>query len=168
MMNACACGREDLFCRGMCRPCYYRDWNERNPRKAISRDPDAEFVCRTCKQPKLGKDFYKGRTICIECDKARQKARWHSVQKHARREKRYGISPARFTAMRKRQRNRCAICGHKAKDRNARGAELHVDHNHKTGQVRGLLCGPCNTGLGMFLDDPVILASAICYVEKYK
>lgn len=41
----------------------------------------------------------------------------------------------------------------------------HVDHCHKTGVVRGLLCLTCNTGIGMFGDNPVLLADAIDYLE---
>ena len=55
----------------------------------------------------------------------------------------------------------CAICGMKGRDQNTRFA---IDHNHKTGQVRGLLCKRCNQGLGKFRDDIDVLQSAIDYL----
>ncbi|WP_229076470.1 endonuclease VII domain-containing protein [Actinoplanes sp. DH11] len=51
----------------------------------------------------------------------------------------------------------CAVCG--ADD------PQHVDHDHRTGWVRGILCFNCNGGLGQFRDDPVLLANAITYLK---
>jgi len=58
------------------------------------------------------------------------------------------------------QGNQCAICG---KDR-----PLVLDHCHKTGKIRAALCGACNSGLGMFQDDPDVLCKALAYVLKHK
>lgn len=54
----------------------------------------------------------------------------------------------------------CAICGESIRGR------AHVDHNHKTDEVRGLLCFLCNAGLGMFKDNIRLLAAAIVYLER--
>ena len=54
----------------------------------------------------------------------------------------------------------CAICGAMPKGR------LAVDHDHATGQVRGLLCSPCNVALGFLRDDPIRLKAAIAYLES--
>lgn len=56
----------------------------------------------------------------------------------------------------------CAICARPVSGKEKR---LSVDHDHKTGMVRGLLCKRCNTGLGMFLDDPEALRAAAHYIE---
>lgn len=55
----------------------------------------------------------------------------------------------------------CAICGGRDKNRH-----LAIDHCHDTGLIRGLLCMGCNTALGRFKDDPVLLRKAIVYLER--
>jgi hypothetical protein len=75
----------------------------------------------------------------------------------------YGLTPEMYDAMLANQGGICAICGinpiytaHK---------KLVVDHSHTRGHVRGLLCGTCNTGIGMLKDSIAILKSAIKYLE---
>lgn len=53
----------------------------------------------------------------------------------------------------------CKICGESRK--------LHVDHCHKTGKFRGILCHKCNRALGFFKDDPALLRRAADYIDKY-
>lgn len=76
--------------------------------------------------------------------------------------KAYGISLDEYEAMLKRQDGRCVICG----TRGGKGRKLAVDHDHKTGAVRALLCSPCNTSLGLMMDDPVRLRAAAAYLES--
>jgi len=59
----------------------------------------------------------------------------------------YGITPEYFYGMLKEQDNKCAICG---RDMDDYGKIFCVDHNHKSGKVRGLLCDPCNYGIGFY------------------
>ena len=77
------------------------------------------------------------------------------------RQRRYGLSAADYQAMLARQGGRCAACRRKPKPK----CRLQVDHCHKTGQVRGLLCNRCNTMLGMGDDDPDRLRAGIAYLE---
>lgn len=62
----------------------------------------------------------------------------------------------------KRQEGKCAIC---SATQSVEGRELSVDHNHKTGEVRGLLCFNCNTILGKVKDDPLLLMKAALYLQ---
>lgn len=77
--------------------------------------------------------------------------------------KKYGMSESAYEVMLKEQKNNCAICS----KHSASGKKLGVDHNHRTGKVRGLLCAPCNFGIGQFKEDIEILKSAIAYLEKH-
>lgn len=60
----------------------------------------------------------------------------------------------------------CAICG-KLPGKTNGGRPLAVDHDHKTGRVRGLLCENCNNGLGRFKDNPAFLREAVGYLEAF-
>lgn len=78
---------------------------------------------------------------------------------------RYGITPEQYDAMFYEQGGGCAICGREDSGRKNHKL-LCVDHDHKTGKVRGLLCDECNNGLGRFQDDPELLMAAINYLQQ--
>jgi hypothetical protein len=81
--------------------------------------------------------------------------------------RRYGITFEQYEAMLAEQHNRCAICGSEPDPNGRRSAgRLHVDHDHETGRVRGLLCNRCNPGVGYFLHDTDRLRAAIAYLER--
>lgn len=75
-----------------------------------------------------------------------------------RRLAKYGLTWEEWKQMLERQGNACAICGD-------RQSELVIDHNHKSGKVRGLLCSNCNSGLGMFKDNRHALRTALLYLD---
>jgi hypothetical protein len=75
---------------------------------------------------------------------------------------RYGITSDDYAKMFVKQNGVCAICGKKP------DLKLHVDHCHKTKKVRGLLCGNCNRGLGLFKDEVESLEKAIQYLKYLK
>jgi len=80
----------------------------------------------------------------------------------------YGISIEDFEQMEVLQNSACAICGKiPSLDANAKGNQkvLHVDHDHKTSKVRGLLCSDCNRGLGFFGEESERLANAALYLK---
>lgn len=74
----------------------------------------------------------------------------------------YGISVSEYDELLQSQNNVCAVC-HKPEP--WRRGYLHVDHNHKTGQLRGLLCSKCNLALGHANDDVNILRALIRYIQ---
>ena len=74
----------------------------------------------------------------------------------------YNITPAEYMTMLIAQTGRCAMCGACAKPER----ELSVDHNHATGQVRGLLCQNCNGGIALLNEDIGLLQAAIDYLKE--
>lgn len=76
----------------------------------------------------------------------------------------YGLAESDFRSMWDAQGGRCPICGDVLIDDGRR--RTHVDHDHQTGRVRGLLCVDCNVGLGRFKDSPEALMRAAAYLES--
>jgi hypothetical protein len=76
--------------------------------------------------------------------------------------KEYNLTPEKFYEMLDAQENRCCICG---RDFNGEIKKPAVDHDHRTGVVRGLLCDLCNRGLGFFFDNTDYLSNAIDYLN---
>lgn len=79
--------------------------------------------------------------------------------RHRDRLRKYGLTPERYLDLVEEQDGRCAICRRVSK------RELSIDHCHRTGPVRGLLCTSCNIGLGLFGDDPERLRAALAYLD---
>jgi hypothetical protein len=136
-------------------------------------------VCRKCNLEKDISEFYLQKNIsgthypfgeCKECIKECRRNKYNSGdgKKKYRQsvrslllEKKYGISKEQFDIMLKQQSGLCCICGNKEKDR-----ELSVDHDHKTGAIRGLLCRHCNFAIGILKDDVGIMSRMIMYLQK--
>ncbi|KKN36747.1 hypothetical protein LCGC14_0770530 [marine sediment metagenome] len=79
----------------------------------------------------------------------------------------YGIRIEEYEELLQSQNNKCAICGILVK-RGRRKKNFAVDHNHETGEVRGLLCEDCNRGIGLLREDIGILQKAIKYLESFE
>ena len=115
---------------------------------------------------------YGTNSWCKPCRAASTKAWRDNLSPEKRREmcrrenlSRHGITPQEFDEMLSQQDGCCAICGGiSAGGGNDRG-NMHVDHCHESGKIRGLLCHSCNTGLGLFRDDPSTLRQAIESLE---
>jgi hypothetical protein len=74
----------------------------------------------------------------------------------------FGLSEADYRNMLERQGGGCAICGDPPNVR----ISLHVDHDHGTGEIRGLLCVRCNNGIGLLRESPDVMGRAIRYVTS--
>lgn len=125
-------------------------------------DDQGNRCCIDCKEFKPLDEYYKTKTgvisTCKKCSHVRA-AKYHkSYYKYAK----YGIDKKLYDEMFANQNGKCAIC---ALDLNLQ-KEVHIDHCHTTGKVRGILCGKCNKGLGQFDDNVIYLTNAIKYLTK--
>ena len=150
-------------------------------------------TCKTCGQNKSEDSFgtyvsrgtaYQ-RVHCKECrnEKAREsrddRTRWLNREQYRRKaeedpkgtsdyyrdwhlRKKYGMTLDEFNELSEAQEHECCICG----EENKVHKNLVVDHNHATGEVRGLICSPCNSALGHAKDLVKVLEAMIDYLNE--
>lgn len=136
----------------------------RKQAQSLSRKRATEREHRTCKRcgAEIPADRKKGSLYCShECYRGDANERWLGRQATYMRNYLYGLTPEAFARMLADQEGRCAIC--RTDDPGGKGG-WHVDHDHETKAVRGLLCQRCNLGLGNFQDDVNRLQSAYDYL----
>jgi hypothetical protein len=131
---------------------------QRSTREGVETRHGATHKCTVCEVVKPASEFYKkdkasGRLdrTCKSCRIVRQ------------RERTLGITEEQYRELYHKQEGQCGIC--KRRLYSKRYKAFAVDHDHTTGRIRGLLCGNCNTGLGLFRDDPIALSRAIEWVK---
>lgn len=130
-----------------------------------------EKACTFCKEVKPISDFYfrsnrnRYESRCKVCCKERTKHRRPEVQRENKLKKAFGITLATYNIMLESQDHVCAICGMPELVQNR---SLSVDHDHKTGKIRQLLCGNCNHALGKFKDDPELCIKAAEYLTRHR
>ena len=129
-------------------------------------------VCSSCEQ-ELPLDMYSKRKdgiqyACKTCDNARQKERRLNPEINEKNKlrmrirqyiRKYGLSEEEALALVQDRTGECDICGEVV--------PLVVDHCHTSGNIRGRLCGPCNTGIGLFKENINSLEQAIEYLRSY-
>jgi hypothetical protein len=131
-------------------------------------------TCTRCKETKELSAFSKGVgrggyiAACKECRNAkrRETGRKDNCPVKAREyrlKKTYGLKEEEYQEMHKQAGGCCEICG--TQEEEVTKGRLCVDHNHKTGEIRGLLCSSCNTGIGLLKDNPALLEAAAAYLE---
>jgi hypothetical protein len=145
-------GRVPRTPKDLCPKCGWDAWL----RKKNTTIQGYSLVCEPCKRKK-DKEWR---------DSHRKQRRDYGIDYNSRNRKVFGTSRKPkpiFISLARSDGNCCAICGAKPK-----GKRLAMDHDHKTGKIRGLLCMQCNTALGKFRDDTKLLKKAIRYLEKAK
>ena len=142
-------------------------------------------TCTKCDKPG---EFYEGRRVCKVCMRSYNRARYHiahsrmrqvknsyyernkdSVIRASRRSKlktKYGLTQAQVDEMTLSQGGLCAICK-KPPSGTYANAKLHIDHSHKTGTIRAMLCSKCNTALGLVGESVEVLHMMIYYLETH-
>ena len=151
--------------------------------------------CSTCKIEKNSSEFHNSRKLsesksvrCKICansatkktyhkhlEKSRNKARNYrnfnpEAGRNAKFKSKYGITLDIYREMLVVQNSLCAICHLPETEKDGKAGRiklLSVDHSHKTGKVRGLLCASCNKGLGLFEDSEQMLRSAAAYLDRF-
>lgn len=131
-----------IFAKGQCQSCYMKAWYDKHP---LSRERVKERILYNAEWARKNPDRHRARR-----DNAN----------HRRNLKTYGLSEEQFSALLHEQRGACAICRKRFVKRPV------IDHDHATGKVRGLLCRQCNSGIGMFGDQPSMLLLAASYLCK--
>jgi hypothetical protein len=131
-------------------------------------------VCSACRKDLPLSAFGKNRSFkdglanqCHECLKeSRRKWREAHPELHQARhvKNRYGIALQEYEAMAAAADGKCPVCGEPPPPFNG----FDLDHDHETGQVRGLLCRPCNLALGGARDNPAILRALADYIEQHR
>ncbi|MCO8270100.1 endonuclease VII domain-containing protein [Actinoplanes sp. TRM 88003] len=160
-----------------CKPCFNERSKKSYAKRLLEREgrqvrenvpvPDGHRHCPDCDSVKPLEAFPRSKAgrggrggYCKPCHNARgreSKQRLYGGTREYHLRARYGIGQVEFDDLLWRQGNVCAIC--RAPD------PQHVDHDHRTGAVRGILCFNCNGGLGQFRDNQHYLAGAIEYLK---
>lgn len=142
--------------RGLCAACYQAQPERKEKRNKERRE-------RYAKDP-----AYRQQTQAI---RTRSAAPPHSVRQKQEydRQRNYGLTPQLYDELMTAQRFACAVC--KLTLDTGEGApkdhKPHVDHCHDTGEVRGILCGACNRGLGCFRESVEVLQSGMEYLRRH-
>lgn len=147
-----------------CKECY-REWHRERytPKDGADDAPRACVVCGASYRPRARRP---SKFCSAECKAKERKESGAQRDRHLLRK--FGITAADYDRMLAAQGGGCALCGRRPEDQAARYKSfLHVDHDHATGRVRGLLCAEHNLLLGRFDDNPALLRQAAEYLEAH-
>lgn len=135
-----------------------KDLSEFYPRKNRGNNA-VRSNCKTCCREQLDKlKKWEYSTLTSE-----QKTRRQQIYRKHNLKKKYSISLEQYNLLLQEQEGCCGICG--TNDPKGKFNTFVVDHNHKTGKVRGLLCNRCNLVLGLLKDDIDVIGNILEYLE---
>jgi len=130
--------------------------------------------CGRCDRTRKVKFFYKKENTtcgysswCKDCSRAydhENRKRFQKRKEQAWLKTAYNLSPEDYDVFMLMQKKRCAICGRKFGKQ--RWLKPRVDHCHRTGKNRGLLCNKCNMALGLFKESLIIIKNAVAYLQR--
>lgn len=130
------------------------------------------LLCKRCNEKKPRQMFGQHawcKTCCSQYNKAYKRKTvnkpTYEINRKRRLFTRFRITPEEYAKLEVQQSSLCAICG---KPQISAYRTLDIDHDHITGQVRGLLCRNCNTALGQFKDSVPLLLKAADYLVRWK
>lgn len=134
--------------------CQRTEWKKLSPNTKRKRETDSR-KCKRCKQIKPPNEFANiFHFVCRECYRKNSRVNHYKYK--------YGVSAEQLVVLQKQKV--CAICASPF----SKLLKKHLDHSHKTGEIRKLLCRDCNLLLGHAKDSPAILESAIRYLTTPK
>lgn len=159
-------------CSGLCGACYIAKYRREHPEKQAESDKKyreshrEEVAARKRKYQQDNKEAVNAYHRDWAKRNPERIAKYNSTfVRDWRLKDEYDLSLADYEALLLKQGGKCAIC-----ERVGSGVDthkyFHIDHDHKTGQVRGLLCQPCNAGIGLLQDNPELVLIAADYVER--
>lgn len=150
-----------VIARGLCTACYQRLISY--PKKKMS----PEFVMaeriRSRKKAQQARQCPKKREKEKQAKAKYRASKGKDVERNGTLLRLYGITLEQYKQLETNQRGLCAVCEKPEKFKR----NLAVDHCHKTGKVRQLLCADCNTSIGKFEDNPELLEKAAAYLRKH-
>ena len=174
------CKNENVKLRRLIDPVKTKESDNKN--KYLIRDSNTKALfCRKCVTQKDISEFKQRMInikypICIKCLRKRElsyrennKEKVYRSGRNAQYKNLYGITLDQYEQMAKDQGNLCSLCQKpQAQIKNKKNSMLHVDHCHKTGKVRSLLCNRCNVGIAFFQECPELFQKAIHYLEIHR
>lgn len=133
-------------------------------------------ACKTCVKKINREQYIKNRDARLAYQKEHYQLNAEEIKQYGKnwrkanleytknydRLRKYGLTPEEFFALLDSQNHCCAICDKPL----TKTLHTHVDHNHATGLVRGVLCHGCNTGIGLFKESILSLEKAIQYLQR--
>lgn len=145
-------------------------WND------VSKKDGLSTLCKDCKNISHKKYYEENRKGIIakvslwqkeNIESVREKSRGYRLRhpgakRNQHRNHRYEITELEYEFILQKQNGKCAICNGVS----ANGKSLCVDHDHENGNIRGLLCIKCNTGIGLLRDSKDIMKKAIAYLDR--